>query len=134
MAGAQGRLQPKEKLGEALIWGESCWLLPLPLVPLLKLRARDRALSEAEVGSPLRGKKQQRQPPASNSAGTEQGPILLLRMPHLGVLRAVTQPLSPGRAEHCTHIAASGQQQHIAVPSPSPQPQICLHHCLAGLG
>lgn len=120
-AGAQGRLQPKEKLGEALIWGESCWLLPLPLVPLLKLRARDRALSEAEVGSPLRGEKRQRQPPASNGTGTEWGPILLLRMPHLGVLRAVTQPLSPGRAEHCSLGAAAA---HCGPKSLTPTPNL----------
>lgn len=37
------------KLGEALTRGESCWL------PWLKLRTRDRALSEAELGSPLPG-------------------------------------------------------------------------------
>lgn len=43
------------KLGEARSRGESCWLPPLPLVPLLKLLARLRVLSEAEVGSPLQG-------------------------------------------------------------------------------
>lgn len=60
MAGAEGLLQLKVKLGEALICGESCWLLPLPLVPLLKLLMRDRALSEAEVGSPLEGMRNRR--------------------------------------------------------------------------
>lgn len=43
------------KLGEARIRGDSCWLPPLPLVPLLKLLARASVLSEAEVGSPLEG-------------------------------------------------------------------------------
>lgn len=54
-AAAGGLGLPKVKLGEARIRGESCWLPPLPLVPLLKLLARTSALSEAEVGSPLEG-------------------------------------------------------------------------------
>lgn len=54
-AAAGGLGLPKVKLGEARIRGESCWLPPLPLVPLLKLLARASALSEAEVGSPLEG-------------------------------------------------------------------------------
>lgn len=125
VAGARGRLQPKEKLGEALIWGESCWLLPLPLVPLLKLRARDRALSEAEVGSPLRGEKRQPQPPASDGTGTERGPILLLWVPHLGVLRAATEPLSPSGAERCTARCSLGAAaSHCSPKSLTPTPDL----------
>lgn len=55
----KGLLQLKVKLGETLIRGESCWLLPLPLVPLLKLLMRDRALSEFEVESLLKGDEEQ---------------------------------------------------------------------------
>lgn len=54
-AAAEGLGLPKVKLGEARIRGESCWLPPLPLVPLLKLLARASVLSEAEEGSPLEG-------------------------------------------------------------------------------
>lgn len=54
-AAAGGRGLPKVKLGEARIRGESCWLPPLPLVPLLKLLARTSTLSEAKVGGPLEG-------------------------------------------------------------------------------
>lgn len=54
-AAAEGLGLPKVKLGEARIRGDSCWLPPLPLVPLLKLLARASVLSEAEVGSPLEG-------------------------------------------------------------------------------
>lgn len=54
-AAAGGLGLPRVKLGEARSRGESCWLPPLPLVPLLKLLARLSVLSEAEVGSPLQG-------------------------------------------------------------------------------
>lgn len=59
-----------------MICGESCWLLPLPLVPLLKLLMRDRALSEAEVGSPLEGDEKQEAEPGSAGRGSP------LRAPH----------------------------------------------------
>lgn len=50
-----GRLPWKGKLGEFFICGEFCWLLllPPPLVPVLKLRARLKVFSEQEMGNPL---------------------------------------------------------------------------------
>lgn len=53
--GAGDREQLKVKLGEVLTWGDICWLLLLPLAPLLKLRVWHREVSEQEAESMLGG-------------------------------------------------------------------------------
>lgn len=91
------------KLGEALICGESCWLLPLPLVPLLKLLMRDRALSEAEVGSPLEGDEKEEAQPGSVGRGS----------PHRPPLRTPI-PSQPALHQSC-HAGSSSPAQALSV-------------------
>lgn len=67
-AGAEGLLQLQVLLGEAWSCSESCWpLLPVP-VPSPKLLVQDRALSEAEVGTPLEGDEKQKAQPGAGAA------------------------------------------------------------------
>lgn len=109
-AGPGALLQPNVKLGEALMC-ESCWLLPLPLVPLLKLLPRDRALSEAEVGRPLEGDKQE----LSSSAGG--GP---LRRAHQRPVPAETpSPGAPGPSPGGQQLGTGMSQDVPAVPAAS---------------
>lgn len=114
---------------------ESCWLLPLPLVPLLKLLTRDRALSEAEVGRPLEGDKQELSgsagggspPPAPPPPPSVPTSALCLQRHHLPEPRTPPQAGSSwGQACHrmsprCP--CSLRQQHHVRVPAPQTQTQ-----------
>lgn len=94
---------------------ESCWLLPLPLVPLLKLLTRDRALSEAEVGRPLEGENR-------SSAALWEGAPLRRPRPSPPAPRACRDTISqsPGPSPGGQQLGTGMSQD---VPSLSLQPQ-----------
>lgn len=94
------------KLGEALTRGESCWL------PWLKLRTRDRALSEAELGSPLPGEEKR-----TSVRRRWLSPALIARPPQ-------PSPSTPGGAAASSPLRAGSVAPRAAHVLQHPGPQV----------